>query len=87
MSFPQAALGAKVDVPSLREEDEPISLRIPPGVQPGETLVIRGAGVPRLDGRGRGDLVALVQVDVPKELSDRAKELIEELSKTFESSN
>lgn len=87
VSFPQAALGAKVEVPSLRTDEEPIALRIPAGVQPGETLVIRGAGVPRLDGRGRGDLVALVQVDVPKELSPKAQELIEELSKTFESTS
>ncbi len=84
LSFPQAALGAKVQVPSLRSGEEPVELRIPPGVQPGETLVIRGAGVPRLDGRGRGDLVCVVQVEVPKELSPRAQELIEELAKTFE---
>lgn len=84
LSFPQAALGAKVEVPSLRSDEEPTELRVPAGVQPGETLVIRGAGVPRLDGRGRGDLVCVVQVDVPKELSPRAQELIEELAKTFE---
>ncbi|MEM9074635.1 MAG: molecular chaperone DnaJ [Myxococcota bacterium] len=84
LSFPQAALGAKVEVPSLRTDEDPVPLRVPAGVQPGETLIIRGAGVPRLDGRGRGDLVCVVQVDVPKELSPKAQELIEELAKTFD---
>ncbi|MBX3247257.1 MAG: molecular chaperone DnaJ [Myxococcales bacterium] len=83
LSFPQAALGAKVEVPSLKTGEEPTSLKVPAGVQPGETLVIRGAGVPRLDGAGRGDLVCVVQVDVPKELTPKARELIEELAKTM----
>ena len=66
------------------EGEEPANLRVPSGVQPGDTLLIRGAGVPRLDGRGRGDVICVVQVDVPKELSPKAKELIEELAQTFE---
>ncbi|MCB9613389.1 MAG: molecular chaperone DnaJ [Sandaracinus sp.] len=84
LSFPQAALGAKVDVPSLKTGEAATPLKVPPGVQPGETLVLRGQGVPRLDGRGRGDLVCVVQVDVPKELSPKARELIEELAKTMD---
>ncbi len=87
LSFPQAALGALLDVPSLKTGDDAISLRVPAGVQPGEHLVVSGAGVPRLDGRGRGDLVCIVQVDVPKELSPRARELIEELGQTFAAKN
>ncbi len=83
VSFPQAALGAKVDVPSLHPEEDPVSLQVPAGVQPGETLVVRGSGVPRLDGRGRGDLVCVVQVEVPKELSPRARELVEELAQSM----
>ena len=81
VSFPQAALGAELDVPTLDEQTE--RLQIPAGIQPGDTMVIEGAGVPRLDGRGRGDLVAVIHVDVPKELSTRARELLEELAKTF----
>lgn len=83
VSFPQAALGARVTVPNPEDEDAPLPLTVPAGVQPGETLVIEEAGIPRLDGRGRGDLVCVVQVDVPKELSARARELIEELAATF----
>jgi molecular chaperone DnaJ len=82
VSFPQAALGAELEIPTL--DDKPEKLRVPAGVQPGDTLVLKGLGVPRLDGRGRGDLIALVQVDVPKELSPRAKQLLEELAATFE---
>ena len=84
VSYPQAALGAKVEVPILDEDvDATHELEIPKGIQPGETLVVRNKGVPRLDGRGRGDMVCVIQVDVPKELSPRAKELIEELASTF----
>ena len=82
LSFPQAALGAEVEVPTLEGSPEP--LRVPAGVQPGDTLVVRGLGVPRLDGRGRGDLIAVVQVIVPKKLSSRARELLEELATTFD---
>jgi len=82
LSFPQAALGTELQVPTL--SDEPETIRIPAGVQPGDTMVVEGAGIPRLDGRGRGNLVVVLQVDVPKDLSSRARELLEELERTFE---
>lgn len=90
LSFPHAALGGEVKVPTLRpldagDEGATVKVKIPPGVQPGDQLVVRGEGVPRLDGRGRGDLVALVSVDVPQKLSTRARELLLELQQTFES--
>ena len=50
---------------------------------PGDHLVIQGQGVPRLEGRGRGDLVCRVQVDVPTELSPTAKRLLTELQESF----
>lgn len=85
ISFPQAALGAKVPVPSLEESPtEPLTVKIPAGTQPGETVTVRGAGIPRLnDERRRGDLICVVQVDVPKELSPKAKQLIEQLAATM----
>ncbi len=82
VSFPQAALGAEVEVPTL--DGDPQKLRIPAGVQPGDTMIVEKAGVPRLDGRGRGDLVAVIQIDVPTELSPRARALLEELAQTFD---
>jgi molecular chaperone DnaJ len=77
VTFPQAALGADVPVPTLEGEE---TIQIPAGLQPGDTMVVEGAGIPRLDGRGRGDLIAVVQVDVPKKLSRRAKKLLQELA-------
>lgn len=80
VSFPQAALGADVDVPTLEGTE---TIRIPAGCQPGDTMVVKGAGIPRLDGRGRGDLIAVIQVDVPKKLSRKAKKLLEQLADTL----
>lgn len=84
VSFTDAALGAEVRVPALgdadTEEDKPtVALKIPPGTQSGAVFTIKSQGIPRLDGRGRGSLVGVVQVDVPTALSDRAKKLIQEL--------
>jgi molecular chaperone DnaJ len=85
VSFADAALGAKLQIPSLGEpsgehaKDATVQLEIPAGTQPGTVFTIKGQGIPRLDGRGRGSLVALIQVDVPKQLSDRAKKLLAEL--------
>lgn len=84
LSFPEAALGAKVEVPALSEKPgETLPLKIPAGTQPGDQFTLRSAGITRLDGRGRGDLVVEVQIDVPKELSPKAKELVEQLASTF----
>jgi molecular chaperone DnaJ len=84
VSFTAAALGAEVKAPALGEpgNDDPaptVPLRIPAGTQPGSVITLKGQGVPRLDGRGRGSLVCVVQVDVPSALSDRAKKLLTEL--------
>ncbi|HVJ94027.1 MAG TPA: molecular chaperone DnaJ [Labilithrix sp.] len=84
VSFADAALGAEIRVPSLgNSADDPadttVACQIPPGTQSGSVFQIKGQGVPRLDGRGRGSLVAVVQVDVPTHLSERAKALLVEL--------
>jgi molecular chaperone DnaJ len=86
VSFADAALGAEVRVPALGESvDDPpdttVPWRIPAGTQSGSVFQIKGQGVPRLDGRGRGSLVAVVQVDVPTALNDRAKALLGELER------
>jgi len=66
VSFPQLALGDTIGVPTPDGDGE---IEIPPGTQPGETLALRGRGMPRLDGRGRGDVVAHVKLVVPSSLS------------------
>jgi molecular chaperone DnaJ len=87
VTYPQAALGAKVEVPALEEdEDATQTVKIPSGIQPGETIVVRGAGVPRLNGRGRGNLICVVEVEVPKGLSREQKRLLKDLERTFDES-
>jgi molecular chaperone DnaJ len=77
MSVSLAALGGKVTIPVLRGEQE---VEVKKGTQPGDVMVLRGSGVPRLDGRGSGDQVVRFIVDVPKDLSSRAEELLRELA-------
>lgn len=85
VSFAEATLGGEIQVPSLGEPDaadgaaSTVPLRVPAGTQPGTVLAVKGQGVPRLDGRGRGSLVVVIQVDVPTAVSDRAKALLAEL--------
>jgi molecular chaperone DnaJ len=81
VNFAQAALGAEIEVPALEqgEPDKKVSVALPAGTQPGAVLTLRGQGIPRLDGRGRGNLVVAIQVDVPKSLSARARDLLSEL--------
>lgn len=87
VTYPQAALGAKLEVPAFeQDEDAAQTIKVPPGTQPGETLVIRGGGVPRLHGRGRGDLICVVEIEVPKHLSREQKRLLQDLERTFERS-
>jgi curved DNA-binding protein len=72
----QAALGATVPVQTL---DGTTQLRVPAGSSSGRRLRLRGRGLPK-SGSGRGDLHAVVKITVPKELSDRERELYEELA-------
>ena len=78
LTFTQVALGAEVEVPTL---DGKGKLRVPAGTQPGTTLRIKGKGMPRRAGIGRGDQRVEVAVEIPHSLTDRQRELIEELAK------
>jgi molecular chaperone DnaJ len=75
LTIVQAALGASVDVETL---DGPVPLALPPGVRPGEVRVLRGKGMPVLQGFGRGDHRVLVNVTVPRRLTDEQRRLLEE---------
>lgn len=73
VSIAQAALGTQLTLATLDGDHE---LTIPAGTQPGHRFVLRGKGVTRLQGRGRGDLVVIVRVDVPTKLSGDEAELL-----------
>ena len=76
ITFPQAALGATVSVPTVEDGEE---VEIPPGSQSGHEIRLRGKGVPRLRGAGRGDLHVILNVVVPTKLTKRQRELMREL--------
>jgi len=80
ISFTLAALGGTINVPSLDGADHEI--RIPSGIQSGKQLRQRAAGMPVLNGRGRGDLVIQIEVETPTRLSARQRELLEEFRET-----
>jgi molecular chaperone DnaJ len=76
VSFPQAALGTEIQVPTLEGEH---TLKVPEGTQSGTTLKLRGKGVPVLNGHGKGDLFVEVRVQTPGKLSKRQRELLQEM--------
>jgi molecular chaperone DnaJ len=73
LTITQAALGAALTVPTL---DGDLELEFEPGVQPGEIRVLRGRGMPVLQGFGRGDQRVLVNVVVPRRLTDEQRKLL-----------
>ena len=77
----QAALGTTLQVPTM--DGEPFTIRIPPGTQHGAVLRVREKGMPRLHGRGRGDLLVHIRLTVPQSLTPRQKELLEELARSL----
>ncbi|MDE2125896.1 MAG: molecular chaperone DnaJ [Armatimonadetes bacterium] len=80
ISFPVAALGGVVPVPTLDGDEE---LTIPSGTQPGTEFTLRGHGLPVVQGRGKGDEHVLLQVSVPRKLSDEQRELLKQFSTTL----
>jgi molecular chaperone DnaJ len=82
---PAAALGTTIQVPTL---DGDIPVEVPAGTQPGETIVLGGRGFPPAERRGRtGDLRVVINVVIPRRLSRRQRELLEELSQSLTDEN
>ncbi|MEI9849610.1 MAG: molecular chaperone DnaJ [Sphingomonas sp.] len=80
ISFTTAALGGEIEIPGL--DGERHAIRVAPGTQSGREMRHRGAGMPVLQGRGRGDLVVRIDVETPTKLSARQRELLEEFRRT-----
>ncbi|PZR66048.1 MAG: molecular chaperone DnaJ [Solirubrobacterales bacterium] len=81
---PLAALGTTVEIPTLDGSEQ---LEIVPGTQPSSVIVLRGQGMPALRRRGSGDLRVVVNVVVPRRLSDEQRDLLEQLSSTITAEN
>ncbi|QDU60679.1 Chaperone protein DnaJ [Planctomycetes bacterium Pan216] len=77
ISYPQAALGAELDVPTLNGKEK---LSIPRGTQSGQVFRLNGKGMPDVHGRGQGRLLIQVYVEIPKRLEQRQEELLRELA-------
>ncbi|MBI4687099.1 MAG: molecular chaperone DnaJ [Nitrospirae bacterium] len=77
ISFTQAALGAEIEIPTM---DGQSSVKIPSGTPSGRVFHLKSKGVPKLGGYGKGDQYITVYIDVPKKLTPRQKELLEEFA-------
>jgi molecular chaperone DnaJ len=84
LTMTQAALGAKVEVATL---DGEVELEFEPGTQPGEVRVLKGRGMPVLQGFGRGDHRLLVSVAVPRNLSQEQQALLEQFARAEHEAN
>ncbi|HPJ02734.1 MAG TPA: molecular chaperone DnaJ [Candidatus Limiplasma sp.] len=73
----QAALGADIEVPTLKE---PVKYRIPEGTQSGTVFRLKGYGIPHLRGSGKGDLMVTVRVNIPKKMTNRQKDLLRQFA-------
>jgi molecular chaperone DnaJ len=80
VNFTTVALGGEIQVPTLDGTD---SVKVPEGTATGTTLRLRGKGMPDVNGRGRGDLFATVQVQTPRKLSKEQRQVLEQLAKTL----
>ena len=80
VSFTTAALGGQIEIPG--PDGVPNPVKIPAGIQSGRELRLRGAGMPVLQGRGRGDLVIRVEVETPTRLNAKQRELLEAFRET-----
>ncbi len=80
ISFPQAALGADIEVPGI---DGKVNLKVPEGTQSSKELRVRGRGVPYLNEKGRGDLIVRVVVQIPKKMTRAQRELVEQLAESM----
>jgi molecular chaperone DnaJ len=80
ITFPQAALGADITVPTL---EGPTTVKIHPGTQAGEVLTLKGKGMPHFRAYGRGDLNVRIGISVPEKLTSQQRALIEQLAREF----
>ena len=81
ISYPTAVLGGKIEIPVIGGK---AGLKIPPGIQSGQVLRMKGKGFPHLRGRSNGDQLVKIQINTPKNISKSVKKIIENLGKEIE---
>lgn len=84
LTYAQAALGAEITVPTL---DGKVSYKVHEGTQPGDVFRLKDKGIQRLNGRGRGSQYVRVTVEVPKNLSEKQKQILKEFEAAAEEKN
>lgn len=84
LTYAQAALGATLDVPTL---DGKAPLTIKEGTQPGDIVTLKGKGIPYLNGRGKGDLLMRITIEVPKNLTAEQKKQLRALDDSMSEKN
>ncbi|MBQ2719898.1 MAG: molecular chaperone DnaJ, partial [Clostridia bacterium] len=75
----QACLGCSIDIPTI--DGQTIKHKIPEGIQSGTVYNFKGRGVPYINSKGRGDMYVKIIVEIPKGLSSKQKDLLEEFDK------
>jgi molecular chaperone DnaJ len=78
ITYPQAALGAEITVPTL---EGPSTVKIHPGTQVGEVITLRGKGMPRFRAYGRGNLLVRIGIAVPEKLTSQQRLVLEQFAK------
>ncbi len=81
VSYLDAILGTSIEIPTLSGK---AVIRVPPGTHTGQTFRLKGKGFPRVGGFGSGDMMARIVVDTPEKISDKQKNLLEELAQSSE---
>ena len=76
----EAILGSNISIPTLSNKE--LNLKIPPGTKHKTKMRLSGHGLPRMHGKGQGDLYVYIHVNIPKQLTKKQKKLIEELAET-----
>ncbi|GAG41376.1 unnamed protein product, partial [marine sediment metagenome] len=79
IGFTLAVLGGEIEVPTL---DGKVKMKVPTGTQPNRVFRLRGKGIPDIHGRGRGDELVRIIVEIPTRLNKKQRELLEEFART-----
>ena len=84
VNYPQAVLGAQLEIPTV---EGPVKMKLPAGTPSGKVLRLKGKGVPRVGGRGRGDQLVQIVVEVPTQVSQKQRALLRQLAAELDDNN